>query len=227
VALRFPSARQRITAVPEGIDERFSPVKNPSGESAWQRYLGLRPPYFLYLGQWKAYKNLALLVQAFQRVLTTQPNLQLVIAGSDPRNSELRRVGAALPVGSIVFPGYLPEDAVPDVYRGAKALVLASHSEGFGLPVLEAMACGIPVVCSDIPALREIADGVAIFCDPASAESFAAGMLQAIGEAAAPERVGLGLERARQYSWAKAAGETVAIYERALAGRARTRADID
>jgi glycosyltransferase involved in cell wall biosynthesis len=106
-------------------------------------------------------------------------------------------------------------------------VVVPSLAEGFGLPVLEAMSCGVTVVCSDIPVLRELADGVAIFCDPRSADSFAAGMVTALDPTRADGRVQRGIERASLFSWRKAAQETVEIYERVLAGRPRTRSETD
>jgi glycosyltransferase involved in cell wall biosynthesis len=236
VAGRFPSATGRITAIPEAAQERFSPDRNAAGEQAWQRYFGIRPPYFLYLGQWKAYKNLPVLLHAFGEVLTDRPDVQLVIAGGDPRHPEVRVMAQGLPENAVVFPGHLPDDAVPDLYRGAAAVVVPSRAEGFGLPVLEAMACGVTVVCSDIAVLREIADGVAIFAEPNNAGAFAAAMREALlptpppplaGEGRGGGRIPKGLERAQQFSWEAAAEETLAVYERALAGRARIRSDID
>ena len=87
----------------------------------------------------------------------------------------------ACPPAPWFYRGRLADDAVPELYRAAAAVVLPSCAEGFGLPVLEAMACGVPIICSDIPVLREIAEGVAIFCDPADPASFAEGMLTALG----------------------------------------------
>jgi glycosyltransferase involved in cell wall biosynthesis len=172
-----------------------------------------------YLGQWKAYKNLPVLLEAFARVHRTHPNAQLVIAGDDPRHPEVRERAAALPEGSVVLPGRLPESAVPDLYRGAAMVVLPSRGEGFGLPVIEAMACGVPVICSDLPVLREIADGVAVFCDPNDPAAFAdaiATMLDAPGNAG---RRQLGIERARTFTWERAAQQTVEAYEMALGVR--------
>jgi glycosyltransferase involved in cell wall biosynthesis len=224
---RFPSTARRVTAIPEATEARFTSARNPAGEAAWQRYLGIRSPYLLYLGQWKAYKNVPQLIDAFSRVLRQRPDLQLVIAGGDPRHPEVEAMARSLPPGSVVLPGHLPDDAVADVYRAAAAVVIPSRAEGFGLPVLEAMACAVPVVCSDIPVLHEIADGVAIFADPNSADSFATAMLAALDPAGNAGRLRDGLERAQRFSWQRAAEETIAVYERALAGRARTRSETD
>jgi glycosyltransferase involved in cell wall biosynthesis len=227
VARRFPLSSSRITAIPEAAEGRFTATRNPAAEAAWQRYFGIRVPYFLYLGQWKAYKNVPLLIEAFAQLLRRRPAVQLVIAGEDARHPEVKAAAGQLPPGCAVLPGRLPEDAISDLYRGAAAVVIPSRAEGFGLPVLEAMACGVPVVCSDIPVLRELADGVAIFGDPSSPASFAAGMEAALDSATDGGRIQRGLERASRYSWKRGAEETVAIYERVLAGRPRRRSDIN
>lgn len=213
---RFPQSRDRTACVAEATDERFGPVRNPESEAAWQRYLGIRPPYILYLGQWKTYKNLAVLIQAFEGVLARRPDAQLVIAGSDPRHPEIPQAAARLPQGAIALPGRVPDEAVADLYRGAAAVALPSLAEGFGLPALEAMACGVRLVCSDVPPLREIADGVASFCPPTDAACFTGALLGALEPPAGDQRPALGIARAQTYSWRKAAEETVAIYERAL-----------
>ena len=227
VTRRFPRARDRIVPIAEATDDRFTATRNPPGEVAWQRYFGVRAPYFLYLGQWKAYKNVPLVIEAFASVVAQRPEAQLVIAGQDPRHPEVAAAVSRLPPGSALLPGHLPDDAVADLYRGAAAVVMPSRAEGFGLPVLEAMACGVIVVCSDIPVLRELADGVAIFCDPDSAASFAAGMVTALDLPPGDGRIQRGIERAHQYSWRAAAEETVRIYERVLAGRPSTRSETD
>jgi glycosyltransferase involved in cell wall biosynthesis len=212
----FPGSAARVVAIPEAADDQFHPRRDPDAEAAWQLQLGIRPPYVFYLGQWKAYKNLGVLLEAFAAVRRAHPATQLVIAGDDPRHPEVRRGAAALPDGSVVLPGRLPESAIPDLYRGAAAVVLPSRAEGFGLPVIEAMACGVPVVCSDLPVLREIADGVAVFCNPDDPRSFA----RALGELLdAPNPAGrrqLGIERAGGFTWERAARLTVGVYEGVL-----------
>jgi glycosyltransferase involved in cell wall biosynthesis len=219
VSARFPGSAAKITAIGEAADERFTPVRNPTAEASWHRYLGIRPPYFLYLGQWKTYKNVPLLIEAFAEVNAQHPGTQLVIAGQDTRHPEIPAAAARLPPGAVLLPGRLPEDAIPDLYRSATAVVVPSRAEGFGLPVLEAMACGVTVICSDIPVLRELADGVAIFCDPSSPASFAAAMVAALDRGPDSDAIGRGLARAGTYQWKRAAEATVAIYERVLSER--------
>jgi len=218
VAARFPGAANRIRPIAEAADERFRAGRNPAAEASWLGYYRISAPYILYLGQWKAYKNVPLLIEAFAQLLARRPGCRLVLAGGDPRHPEIPAAAAKLPGGSVVLPGRLADDAIPELYRAAAAVVVPSHGEGFGLPVLEAMACGVPIVCSDIPVLREIADGVAIFCDPGDAAAFARGMLEALERRPGDPRVRLGIEQAQRFSWRRAAELTADVYERALAG---------
>jgi glycosyltransferase involved in cell wall biosynthesis len=213
-------------AIAEAADARFSAVRNPAAEAAWQRYFGIRPPFFLYLGQWKTYKNVLLLLEAFAEVLRGRPDVRLVIAGHDPRHPEIPAAAASLATGAVVLPGHLPDDAIADLYRSAAAVVVPSRAEGFGLPVLEGMACGVPVICSDLPVLRELADGMATFCDPSSPTAFATAM-SAVLDSDNRDRIQRGIARAGTYTWKSAAEQTVTIYERVLAGRPRSLSDTD
>jgi glycosyltransferase involved in cell wall biosynthesis len=219
VKQNFPASADRVLSIPEAADDRFQATRNPEGEAAWQMRLRIRPPYVFYLGQWKAYKNLPMLLDAFRMVRQTHPNAQLVIAGDDPRHPEVRRDAAGLPEGSVVLPGRLPESAVPDLYRGAAVVVLPSKAEGFGLPVIEAMACGVPVICSDLPVLHEIADGVAVFCDPGDPGAFARAIAAILDAPSTTRARQLGIERAKSFTWERSARQTVAAYEAALGVR--------
>ena len=216
VKASFPESAGHVVAIPEAADSRFNPTRNPEGEAAWQVRFGIRPPYIFYLGQWKAYKNLPILLQAFARIHLAHPQAQLVLAGDDPRHPEVRREAARLPEGSVVLPGRLPESAIADLYRGASVVVLPSRAEGFGLPVMEAMACGVPIVCSDLPVLREIADGIAVFCKPSDPDDFAQAIARILSSPSPNASRQLGIERARRFTWERSAAETVAVYQAAL-----------
>ena len=217
VRRRFKAASGRLLVIGEAADARFTPVRDGAAEAAWQTRLGITPPYVLYLGQWKAYKNLPVLVAAFEQVRERYPLAQLVVAGDDPRHPEVRRLAARLPPGAVVLPGRLPDAAIPDLYRGAGVVVLPSRAEGFGLPVIEAMASGVPVVCSDLPVLREIADGVATFCDPDDPKAFADAIVRSLSDPS-PSLREVGIARARTYSWQRSAEATARAYQLALDG---------
>lgn len=219
VAARFPKSRDRLLTIPEAAAPQFQGTGDHASEARDQTRFGIRAPYFLYLGQWKAYKNLPVLIEAFTQVLRDFPGAQLVLAGHDPRHMEVPRAATALG-GAIVLPGRLPEEAIPGLYRGAAALVLPSRAEGFGLPVVEALACGTPVVCSDLPVLREIAEGVAAFCDPADPATFAQAMLAALRAPDDDGRREARVSRARRFSWERAAQQTFEAYEVVLRSEA-------
>ena len=119
--------------------------------------------------------------------------------------AQLRTAGADLR-------GYLPKEALADLYRGAALLVLPSRFEGFGLPVVEAMACGTPVVAADEPALREVGGDAAVY---AVGGDFGAAAVEALGER---ERLSAaGIERAKAFSWTEAARRTAEVYRLVLA----------
>jgi alpha-1,3-rhamnosyl/mannosyltransferase len=135
--------------------------------------------------------------------------LPLVVAGP-AKEPELAR---ELRDGGADLRGYVSTPDLAGLYRGAAALVFPSRYEGFGLPALEAMACGAPVVAADEPALREVAGDAAVYAEDGD---FAAAVRRALDER--DERVAAGLERAKLFSWAETARRTAEVYRRVLAG---------
>lgn len=202
----------RVSVIPEAADPTFGP--RPDREiAALRARLGLPERYVLYLGSNKPHKNLVRLVEAWAR-LPPQP-LPLALAGLwDPRFPEARLRAEALGLGDAVrFLGSVPEPDLPALYGGATAFVFPSEYEGFGLPVLEAMACGAPVACARTSSLAEIAGDAALMFDPAGEEAIAQALAQLLSTPdLRAELRDRGRERAAQFSWQRAAQETLALY---------------
>jgi glycosyltransferase involved in cell wall biosynthesis len=189
--LRVPEAR--IAVVPEGVDGRFRPSIDASHARA---EYGLRNPYVLVVGTVSARKNLAALTPV-ARALDRQ-GIGLVLAGSD--RGYLR--GATPP--SIKRLGYVDEELLPGLYAGASALVMPSLHEGFGLPCLEAMACGVPVVAAAAGALPETTGGAALLVEP-GADFTEATVAAATDERLRGELIAKGLRVAAERPWTRTA----------------------
>lgn len=180
---------ERLVVAHPGVGDEFC----PEGDRA-----AFGGPYVLGVGTLEPRKNLHRLVEAW-RLLGTEH--RLVLAGGAGWGEQ-----PGLADDGIVLPGYVPDDGLPALYRGADAFVYPSLFEGFGIPVLEAMACGIPVVVSNHPSLDEACGSAAIRVDPHEPESIAAGISEAL--ARRDELVRAGVEHAAQFTW-RATGETM------------------
>ncbi|MGH2426450.1 MAG: glycosyltransferase family 4 protein [bacterium] len=194
---RLPS--ERVTVIYAGVDHhRFSP--HADGPSAAYRF-GLRQ-YLLYVGNLLPHKNLARLIEAFAAV---RGPVTLAIAGyRDPRYwPQLAKVAETLGIAPHVrFLDFVPETDLPSLYSGALGVVIPSLYEGFGLPVLEAMACGTPVIASTTPALREAAGDAALPVDPNNIPGLAEAMRRLIEDASLRTELRTkGLVRARKFTW--------------------------
>jgi glycosyltransferase involved in cell wall biosynthesis len=204
-ALGVPA--DRIAVVPNGVDERFSP---DADAAAARGALGLERPYALTVGTRIARKNLATLEAAAERLAAD--GIDLVAAGS--ARAYMRGEGGRGPRGL----GYVPDHLLPGLYAGASALAMPSLYEGFGLPCLEAMACGTPVVAADRGALPETCGGAALHADPEEPVAFAVALLRAATDEAERARLSAaGRERAHEFTWRRAAERTDALIDDLLA----------
>ncbi len=172
----------------------------------------------LYVGRSDPYKNLIALIHAMEIVVNTAPTpVRLVIAGSpDPRYPEPRECARRLGIDDhITWTGYLPDEQLVRHYQEADLLVHPSRYEGFGLQVIEAMACGTPVICSRGGSLPEVAGNAAILVDPNGAGELADQILRVLADPAlADELRRKGLARAKAFSWRATARSTLAVYQR-------------
>jgi glycosyltransferase involved in cell wall biosynthesis len=208
---------QKIAVVYPGRDETLVPVHDPDVLAATRARYGLAAGYLLYVGTLHPRKNLVRLVQAFAAMLEQAPkDLQLVLAGQkgwlyDDILAQVRKLGLQ---ERVVLTGYVPDEDLPALLSGALAFVYPSLYEGFGFPVLEAMACGTPVVCSDVSSLPEVAGDAALMVDPLDVEELAGALVRVLVEE--DLRAGLvarGFEQIQRFSWQRCAQETLTILE--------------
>jgi glycosyltransferase involved in cell wall biosynthesis len=217
----FGAPPDRIDVVYNGVDASFCPA--PAAEvEAFRRRAGLPERFILHLGTLEPRKNLVRLVQAFARVRaqdTGQPSVKLVLAGGkgwdyDAVFAEVSRQGLEQ---EVLFPGYVRDEELAWWYRAAALFVYPSLLEGFGLPVLEAMACGAPTVTSNLSSLPEVAGDAALLVDPTSVDALVEALLRLLADAdLARELRGRGLAQAARFPWRRTAAETAAVYRRAL-----------
>lgn len=206
----------RTTVVPLGVDERFRALGDEREDRGRAAPEGAR---FLFLGSVEPKKNLPRLLDAF--ALAAQRGLRagLDVAGRAGWGSAaLRELADSPPLRERVrFLGFVPDAELPGRVADALALVLPSRYEGFGMPVLEAMAAGTPVLCSDRGALPEVASDAALLVDPDDVEGMATRLLEIEGDAALRARLSeAGRRRAAAFSWGRCARETLAAYRRAM-----------
>jgi alpha-1,3-rhamnosyl/mannosyltransferase len=198
---RFGLRGDRVVAVPLAAAEHLRPVEGAgSGED----------PYFLYVGTIEPRKNLPMLVEAW-RTLRARRRVRLVLAGRRREDGPRFESGDGLEVL-----GAVEEERLAALYSGAAGVVYPTFYEGFGLPVVEAMQCGAPVVTSTDESVVEVSGGAAAHCDARRPEEWVAAMERLLDDAGwRAERRAASLRRAGEYSWARTARETMAVYRRA------------
>jgi alpha-1,3-rhamnosyl/mannosyltransferase len=210
----------RIVVTPLAADPRFRPPP-PAAISALRAAYGLPDQYILSLASNKPHKNLPRLIAAWAEVVARRAaasgaSCPLVVAGHwDARYQQARQLVAERHLEAAVrFLPDVAENDLPALYGGALLFVFPSLYEGFGLPPLEAMACGTPVICSKTSSMPEVVGDSALLVDPTSREHIAAGLARLLDDAALRAHLrAAGLQRAAAFSWAQTATTTLAIYE--------------
>ncbi len=218
----FHVSPDNIYVIPNGADEQCQQPEqantHDSREMALKRRYGIEGRYSFYVGKHHGYKNITTLAQAFMTHQEVYQQTQLVIAGKrDSRRHELYDLAARLdPGGRIIFTDFVEDDGLFDLYRGASLFVFPSLYEGFGLPPLEAMACGVPVICSNAASLPEVVGDAAILVDPLNIREMADAMRSVLTDAnlyrSLQEK---GYAQAQCFSWERAARELLHVYSEA------------
>jgi glycosyltransferase involved in cell wall biosynthesis len=196
---------EKVLVVGNGVGSEFS----PEGKRHVPGY-----PYLFYVGNFKPHKNLERLLKAFAR--SGLPGEVRLLCTGNPDEPSLRLIRDMGLENCVIFKGVIPDEELPAYYRGALALVFPSLYEGFGLPALEAMACGTPVVTSGITALPEVVGDAAVVVDPYDVESIAWGIRRVVEDNTLREELcRKGIERAKHFSWDRTAELTWKVLQEA------------
>jgi glycosyltransferase involved in cell wall biosynthesis len=219
---RFKIDPGRITVTPEAPRTNFRPMVAAESELVRKR-LGIDDEFILFVGTIEPRKNLLTLLRAFDRILkTTNQKTQLVIAGGEGwlRNDLHRFLREADFGDRLRMTGYLDDEDLRALYSSCTLFVYPSLYEGFGLPPLEAMACGAPVIASRIPALVETLSDKATLVDPGNEIELASAIVGLLNDEKARQALSAaGLNHAAKFSWAETARRTFEVYESVLSGR--------
>ena len=220
IAARFKTNAQRIAVTPYAPRQIFQPLPADECARARQR-LGVDENFILYVGTIEPRKNLVTLVRAFAQILQqTSFRPQLVIAGGEGwMMDEFHELISKADLGDrIHFTGYVDDEDLVALYSSCRVFVYPSVYEGFGLPPMEAMACGAPVIAGDIPVLRETLADSALLVEPLDANSLANAIVSVLGDENERLRLStLSRQRAEQFSWSETARMTLEVYKQVLA----------
>lgn len=227
-------AEDRMSVVYNGVGESFRATTAQERAPVLARY-GLEGPYLFTAAAFEKRKNFSRLLEAFAIYRReANPDCKLALAGdpqladsaaplplasdmgwqTQPLGARIRELGLA---DAVVRLGYVPAVDLPHLYGGAVFFAFPSLWEGFGIPVIEAMACGVPVLTSNVSAMPEVAEGAALLVNPASVASIAEGMARLTADPALrAQLVEAGMKRAAAFSWKRTAAETLAVYRQLL-----------
>ncbi|KLU59397.1 mannosylfructose-phosphate synthase [Peptococcaceae bacterium CEB3] len=211
--------QERITVTHLGVDKKFKKM-DVSGELSLtvQKMYGLPKRFILCVGTIEPRKNLLRLIEAYawSRTHLASEGIKLVLAGGRGwLNDEIyQRIEQLNLADEVIFTGYVKDEDMPTLYNSAIVFVYPSVYEGFGLPPLEAMACGVPVITSNVSSLPEVVGDAGIMVDPYDIEELGEAIVRVVSSTELRENLsGKGIRRASQFTWERCARETLAVYE--------------
>ena len=214
--------KKGVSVIYEGVEDVFQQEVDASVMEKLRMLIGTDQKYILYVGVWMSHKNIERLIKAFAVAMRRVPDLKLVITGK-PKRGYIAVSRAVHEYGlrdHVIFPGFVPDYLMPALYQRAVCLVFPSLYEGFGLPALEALASGAPVVASNVTSLPEILGSSAVFVNPENVDSIAGGIEKLLTDDALSRKlVAKGREQAKKFSWETCAQEHVRVYERSIRGK--------
>jgi len=211
---------ERLEVVPNGVGPAFTALHNPTAETELEpllRSVGSAEIYLLHVGSTLSRKRVDVLLRTFARVHRELSATRLLRVGGPFNDEQLELLSSLGIQDSVTVLPFLTPEALAAVYRRSTLLLLPSEAEGFGLPVIEAMACGTPVLASDIPVLREVGGSAAEYCPVADIDAWTGAVVSLLHERFSchdkwNSRRQLGIEHASQFTWAANAKRMIAIY---------------
>jgi glycosyltransferase involved in cell wall biosynthesis len=211
IAAFYPDLADRVRVVPVGVRDVFFAPRTSSAISE---------PYVVFLGNLELRKGVDVLLDAFEIVHRALPDARLVLIGNPSVGwTEMASAHAPLLDSAVMHVGTTDDEQTASLMAGARAMTYPSRYEGFGMPPLEAMACGTRVIVSNAGPLPEVCGPHATYVDAGSAEALAAAMTQALGTDADPDALDAAREHARTFSWHKTGAGTIAVYSEAMDDR--------
>jgi glycosyltransferase involved in cell wall biosynthesis len=210
----------KVTVIHNGVAEQFRPQSDPETLVAARNRHSLPERFVFWAGDFRPEKNLAFLIQAWGRLRGRLADLPVLVLAGRERGDYRKVMGEVRRHGlddMVLFPGFIPDDDLPAVYSAATAFVFPSLYEGFGLPPLEAMACGTPCVVSNSSSLPEVTGSAALLFNPTSLESFEECVMRVLTEPELRASLGqAGLRQSALFPWRKSAEETLRVYREVL-----------
>ncbi len=218
LSILFGIPEEKIEVIPCGVDPRFRPL-NGDLVSRFRQRRGLPAQMILFVGTIEQRKNVSLLLEAYAQIKKDIPHALVLTGakgwGADGVFAQAERLGLA----DLIFAGYVEQEELPLWYNAADLLAYPSLYEGFGLPPLEAMASGTPVLTSNTSSLPEVVGDAGVLVDPQNADEIARAMLKVLRDKGLQEEMRKrGIERAKRFTWQGAAEETVRVYEEVMRG---------
>lgn len=225
----FAVDEERIEVVHHGVNPRFRVIDDQAARESFRHRHGLPPDYLLAIGASYPHKNRYGLLRAFARLREVEPEARLVLAGAPSRQTrpEEDELMARL-IPNVMDLGVIPDQDLVNLYNCARLFVYPSLYEGFGLPILEAFACGVPVICSNRSSLPEVAGDAALLVETTEIEGFSEALVSLYrDQSRRRELSAAGFRRAAKFTWERSAEHTLEVYSRAhtAAGEARARID--
>ena len=209
--------KNKIDVVYEGVEPKFKPASQGEVAKIKAKYK-IDKEYIIYVGVSRVHKNIQGLVKALAILINQyEKDLILVLGGKPhPENPELLDLIKKFNLGErILMPGFIPDAELPAFYSGAECFVFPSFYEGFGLPLLEAMACDVPIACSNTSSLPEIAGNAAVYFNPYDPSDMARAIAEVVSNKPLQKKlIKAGALQVGKFSWHKMARDTLAIYEK-------------